>query len=111
MLVTWSMGVLPGNPGAVQGVARNSRAKCNTWATISPVLKCRSKPICPVAQNVQPKAQPACEETHTVARGLLAQRLGQIGHHRKIGSELLVKPVIDLFRPKRRLSTFHEPLL
>ena len=28
----------------------------------------RSKPAWPVAQNVQPIAQPACDETHTVAR-------------------------------------------
>ena len=32
----------------------------------------RSKPAWPVAQNVQPIAQPACDETHTVARSALS---------------------------------------
>src|SRR6058998_3434736 len=140
------MGILPERPAAVQGAERSSRAKKSTCATISPALKCRSKPICPVAQNVQPKAQPACVETQTVARGLLspcggysistdsislpsasssrilrvvvfgvqftahnhwpdsslfrqllAQCLGQVGHGREIGCELLIQPAMDLF--------------
>ncbi len=39
-----------------------------TCSTISPVSRCRSRPAWPVAQNVQPIAQPACDDTHTVAR-------------------------------------------
>ena len=39
-----------------------------TCSTISPASRWRSKPAWPVAQNVQPIAQPAWLETHTVAR-------------------------------------------
>ena len=39
-----------------------------TCSTISPAERCRSKPAWPVAQNVQPIAHPACDETQTVAR-------------------------------------------
>ena len=39
-----------------------------TCSTISPVLRWRSKPACPVAQNPQAIAQPAWLETQTVAR-------------------------------------------
>ena len=39
-----------------------------TCSTISPASRWRSKPAWPVAQNVQPIAQPACDDTHTVAR-------------------------------------------
>ena len=39
-----------------------------TCSTISPELSCRPKPASPVAQKVQPIAQPAWLETHTVVR-------------------------------------------
>ncbi len=42
-----------------------ARATCST---ISPAVRWRSKPAWPVAQNVHPMAQPACDDTHTVAR-------------------------------------------
>ena len=39
-----------------------------TCSTISPVLRWRSNPACPVAQKLHPMAQPAWEDTHTVVR-------------------------------------------
>ena len=50
------------------GVSCCARTTCST---ISPASRWRSKPAWPVAQNVQPIAQPACDETHTVARSAL----------------------------------------
>ena len=51
----------------------DTRAVVTCWArttcsTISPASRWRSKPACPVAQNVQPIAQPAWDDTQTVAR-------------------------------------------
>ena len=48
--------------------SRARRAARTTCSTISPVVRWRVKPACPVAQNPQPIAQPAWLETHTVAR-------------------------------------------
>ena len=39
-----------------------------TCSTISPALSWRWNPACPVAQNWQAMAQPACVETQTVTR-------------------------------------------
>ena len=39
-----------------------------TCSSTSPTLSWPLKPACPVAQNVHPIAQPACDETHTVTR-------------------------------------------
>ncbi len=47
------------------------RARCDartTCSTISPTVRWRVKPACPVAQKPQPMAQPAWLLTHTVAR-------------------------------------------
>ncbi len=44
------------------------RAARTTCSTISPVVRWRSKPAWPVAQNPQPMAHPAWLLTHTVAR-------------------------------------------
>jgi hypothetical protein len=45
-----------------------SRRGHTTCAAISPAVRLFFNPICLVAQNVQPIAQPDCEETHTVTR-------------------------------------------
>ena len=42
-----------------EGRSPSSRVACTTCATISPALKLRVRPVIPLAQNVQPKAQPA----------------------------------------------------
>ena len=39
-----------------------------SWAMISAALRLRLKPCRAVAQKVQSRAQPTCEETHSVAR-------------------------------------------
>ena len=39
-----------------------------TWLRISPAVMLRMNPIVPVLQNVQPIAQPICEETHWAIR-------------------------------------------
>ena len=44
------------------------RAARTTCSTISPVVRWRSKPIWPVAQNPHPIAHPAWLDTHTVDR-------------------------------------------
>src|SRR5574341_807235 len=48
--------------------ALRSRANHKTCSTISPALRCRRKPIWPVAQNTQPIADPACVEMQVVRR-------------------------------------------
>ena len=61
-LVTWSGASWRGRrPGS----SAQTRATCSTT---SPVVRLRVKPNCPVAQKVQPMAQPAWVEMHTVAR-------------------------------------------
>ena len=45
-----------------------ARAANMTCSMTSPALRCLVKPACPVAQNVQPMAHPAWDETHTVTR-------------------------------------------
>src|SRR6185436_2259628 len=47
---------------------RSSNSACQSWATISAVLRLRLKPWCPVAQKRQLTAQPACDEMHSVPR-------------------------------------------
>ena len=44
------------------------RAARTTCSTISPTVRCRSKPAWPVAQNPHAMAQPAWVLTHTVER-------------------------------------------
>ena len=51
--------------GRRRGPARAARTTCST---ISPVVRWRSKPAWPVAQNPHAIAQPAWLDTHTVAR-------------------------------------------
>src|SRR5690606_39937923 len=55
-----------GDPG--RPIWRRKAWAYATWATISPGSRCRSNPNCPVAQKVHPRAHPACEEMHKVAR-------------------------------------------
>ena len=45
-----------------------TRAIVSTCERISPADSCRRKPCAPVAQKVQPIAQPACVEMQTVRR-------------------------------------------
>ena len=45
-----------------------SRIATATCSTISPWVRWRRKPACPVAQNWQAMAHPAWVETHTVTR-------------------------------------------
>ena len=45
-----------------------ARLAATTCSTISPELSWRVNPAWPVAQNVQPMAQPAWLDTQTVAR-------------------------------------------
>ena len=52
-------------PARVAAPAASARTTCST---ISPVVRWRSKPAWPVAQNPHPIAQPAWLDTHTVAR-------------------------------------------
>src|SRR5574337_253279 len=47
---------------------RSTCSACQSWATISPVVRLRLNPWCPVEQKRQPTAQPACEEMHRVPR-------------------------------------------
>ena len=51
-----------------RGRSRTARATWTTWATISPAVRWRVKPIWPVAQKTQPMAQPTCELTQAVTR-------------------------------------------
>ena len=51
-----------------RSIDRASRAARTTCSTISPTVRWRVKPACPVAQNPHPIAQPAWLLTHTVAR-------------------------------------------
>ena len=44
------------------------RAARTTCSTISPALRWRSNPACPVAQKPHAIAQPAWLDTHTVSR-------------------------------------------
>ena len=48
--------------------SRSSDAKRAACSKISVSVKSRVKPIWPVAQNVQPIAQPTCDEMHAVRR-------------------------------------------
>eukprot|EP00967_Tisochrysis_lutea_P028644 scaffold33410_cov26-Tisochrysis_lutea.AAC.2 len=48
--------------------SRSSDAKRAACSKISASLRCLRKPICPVAQNVHPIAQPTCDEMHAVRR-------------------------------------------
>jgi len=48
--------------------ARSSEEKRAACSKISASLRSRRKPICPVAQKVQPIAQPTCDEMHAVRR-------------------------------------------
>ncbi len=45
-----------------------ARTATITCSRTSPTSSWRVNPAWPVAQNVQPMAQPACDETHTVTR-------------------------------------------
>ena len=54
--------------GVVSGMFAASRLAHRTWAAISPAVRLPNRPICPVAQNPHPMAQPACELTQTVTR-------------------------------------------
>ena len=49
-------------------IVRASRAASATCSTISPTVRCRVKPACPVAQNPHPIAHPTWLLTHTVTR-------------------------------------------
>ena len=44
------------------------RRKCRAWSRISEAVRLRPKRIVPVAQNVQVRGQPDCEETQTDRR-------------------------------------------
>jgi hypothetical protein len=48
--------------------SRARRAAHTICSTISPTVRWRSNPPCPVAQNPQAMAHPAWDETHTVVR-------------------------------------------
>ena len=56
----------PGPPGT--SPRASDRAPATTCSTISAVDMLRCRPPWPVAQNGQAIPQPACEETHIVAR-------------------------------------------
>src|SRR4051794_16907250 len=47
---------------------RASRAAHSSCSKISPPVRLRPRPIAPVAQNVQARAQPDCDETQTARR-------------------------------------------
>ena len=47
---------------------RASRAAHSSCSKISPRVRSRPRPMAPVAQNVQPSAQPDCDDTQTVRR-------------------------------------------
>jgi hypothetical protein len=61
-LVRWSGASARGRSS---GSIAQTRATCSTT---SPAERLRVNPNCPVAQKVQPMAQPACVEMQTVAR-------------------------------------------
>ena len=52
--------------GVVSGSFAASRRAHTAWAAISPAVRLFCSPIWPVAQNVHPIAQPACDDTQTV---------------------------------------------
>ena len=52
--------------GVLSGSLMASRRAHTACALISPAVRLFCRPIWPVAQNVQPIAQPACDEMHTV---------------------------------------------
>src|SRR5690606_20716525 len=54
-----------GTPLARRG---SVRLAWQTWPMISAVVRLRLKPWAPVAQNAQSRAQPTCEEMHSVPR-------------------------------------------
>ena len=54
--------------GVVSGRLAASRRAHTAWAAISPAVRLFCSPIWPVAQNVHPIAQPACDEMQTVTR-------------------------------------------
>lgn len=56
-IMGWSMRLSPSRIRATR-----------TWLRISPAVMLRIKPIVPVLQNVQPIAQPICEDTHWAIR-------------------------------------------
>ena len=56
----------PGPPGS--SPRASARAPCITWATISAVDRFLVSPAWPVAQKGQAMPQPACDDTHMVAR-------------------------------------------
>ena len=56
-IIGWSMRLSPSRIRATR-----------TWLRISPAVMLRIKPIVPVLQNVQPIAQPICEDTHWAIR-------------------------------------------
>lgn len=58
--------------GQCTPIALHCCSTCHTCSRISPALRFPLNPICPVAQNVQPIAQPTCDETHTVTRPFVA---------------------------------------
>ena len=59
---------LPSRCGVVAGSLRVSRRAHTACAAISPAVRLLRRPIWPVAQNVHPIAQPACDDTQTVTR-------------------------------------------
>ena len=48
----------------------SSRASTRTCPAISPAVRCRASPICPVRQNRQPIAHPTWVETQKVIAGV-----------------------------------------
>ena len=52
----------------VPDLSRSLRSGILTCSKISAEVSCCIIPMVPVAQNWQPRAQPTCEETQTVAR-------------------------------------------
>ena len=52
----------------LEGGTPSHRVACQTWPTISPGVRLRLKPCRAVAQKLQLRAQPTCEETQRVLR-------------------------------------------
>src|SRR5512134_3845319 len=56
------------SPAAKSRRARSACSACQSWATISPVVRLRLNPWWPVEQKRHPTAHPACDDTHSVPR-------------------------------------------
>ncbi len=69
IITTLVIGARPASThGAAMPSASSVRFACQSWPTISPVVRLRLNPCLPVEQNAQSSAQPACDEMHSVPR-------------------------------------------